>query len=146
MGVFTLHASNIKGIASKFVCSRPVWIGLGTHCSQLELLRASSTQDSHAQRKQMRPVDVNGSVHTGHKQHQRNFACAQCGLDLEQIAVNRSAHTAGMQHQRICIQSCSASCVSGALDVWEGHTSIQRENRNLCISSRTRGCLRRRPS
>ena len=27
MAVFTLDASNIKGIARKFACSRPVWIG-----------------------------------------------------------------------------------------------------------------------
>ncbi len=27
MGVFTLDASNIKGIAHRFACSRPVWIG-----------------------------------------------------------------------------------------------------------------------
>ena len=33
--------------------------------------RSSSTQDAHAQHKQMGPVDVNRSVHTAHKQHQR---------------------------------------------------------------------------
>ena len=27
MGVFTLDASNINGIAHKFACSRPMWIG-----------------------------------------------------------------------------------------------------------------------
>ncbi len=32
---------------------------------------ASSTLDAHAQRKQMEPVDVNGSIHTARKQHQR---------------------------------------------------------------------------
>ncbi len=36
-GVFTLHSSNIKGFASEFACSRPVWIGPQTallmpHC------------------------------------------------------------------------------------------------------------------
>ncbi len=32
---------------------------------------ALSTQDAHAQRKQMEPVDLNESVHTARKQHQR---------------------------------------------------------------------------
>ena len=47
-----------------------------------QCLQASSTQDAHAQRKQMGPVDVNGSIHTAHKQHQRKngpiCACASC--------------------------------------------------------------------
>ena len=57
------------------------------------VLWAQSTQDTHAQRKQMAPVDVNGSVHTARKQHQRKnvpicvrvASCVLCGLTLLQV-------------------------------------------------------------
>ena len=57
----------------------------------LSRVEAQSTQDAQRDTKEMEPIDVNGSVHTAHKQHQRKnvLICMRvtsrvlCGLGLK---------------------------------------------------------------
>ncbi len=64
----------------------PIHTGCGTRCT--------------TRRKQMGPVDVNGGIHTAHKQHQRKNVpiCVRvvsrvlCGLGLTSFEEDKSTH------------------------------------------------------
>ncbi len=79
---------------------------------------ASSTQDAHAQRNHIGPVDVNGGVHTAHKQYQRICVRICTGASSVDWALRfeLEARAAVFAEGLIVVVSWRCSCVAGIGD------------------------------
>ncbi len=105
-----LHKSNHLPAPHQMMCERP-----NSHRTRTRRAR---------QRKQMRPVVINGSVHTAHKQHQRKNI---------PICMPKASST---QDARVQIQTQILGCCLGA--VW---TLLFTSIGSICFASRRASCV-----
>ncbi len=98
MGVFTLDASNINGIAHKFACSCPVWTGPDTHT---QITRTHFKQHAHALAlPPQRPLHPESHTHTTHMQPHTFFTNAHTHTHTHTLSytnVPSHSHTKAQQ-------------------------------------------------